>query len=421
VTGLLLPTQAAFATTTCLFTTSGTTESLTGNCLLSETHVVPDGWTLDGNGFTITADPSGTFTRGVIESTPGTAATVPTSLAVAHLNLVGVPDGVDGILFDGAQGHLKDVTITGGQNGVEADNDIGAGIGTGLTAPQVKVGRTTIGSYQDAGVYAHGDLKLDVLQADLLSAQASSGNAVAGVYITNGAHGSVKDSQIRLSEVEPPDATHFGAGVRIEKDNSALPRRIEVKRNVFTGGNADFGISVSNAFPTKILTAATDCNLFRRNDTSTADPYGVGVAQWENSHKTNVQVTNSTFQGWNHATATVSGSPPSVSVSAGPVNQVRTTTSTCAPGAPRHVSAHGGHHRIKVTWRAPQPLHYAPVTSYRIKAKTKGHRAIIKTVGATARSAVVKGLRNNRRYVVTVTAVSNGGKTSATAHARTSR
>jgi hypothetical protein len=187
---------------------------------------------------------------------------------------------------------------------------------------------------------------------------------------------------------------------------------------VFTGGNADFGISVSNAFPTKILTAATDCNLFRRNDTSADDHYGVGVGQWENSHKTNVQVTNSTFQGWNHATGTVSATSPFVA--AGPANQIRTSTSTCAPGAPRHVSAKGGHHRIKVTWRAPTRLDYAPVTGYRIKAKTKGHRAVIKTVGATTRSAVLKGLRNNRRYVVTVTAVSNGGKTSATARARTS-
>jgi Fibronectin type III domain len=412
VTGLLLPTQAAFAVTTCTFTPSGTTESLDGNCLLSETHVVPDGWTLDGNGFTITADPAGTFARGVIASESGTGATTPKAMNVKHLTIATVPNGTDGILFDGAQGAVSRVTVQGGQNGVEADNDIGAGIGTGLTAPQVKVGRTTIGNYQDAGVYAHGDLKLDVLQADILSPQASTGHIVAGVYIQSGAHGSVKDSHIRLSDVELASPTAFGAGVQIEKDDSLLPRRIEVKRNVFTGGNADFGISVSNAFPTKKLTADTNCNLFVRHDTSADDPYGVGVARWEDSSKTNLLVSNSTFQGnWKHNTRTVG-------TTTGPPNTLGASTSTCPPGSPTHLRAIRKAHKPRkatVSWHTAAAPDYAPLTGYRVKAKAKGHAAIIKNVGPGHTSVVLKGLRMKLAYHVTVTARSNGGKASAAA------
>jgi hypothetical protein len=432
VVGLLLPAQPASAQTTCVFTDNSTTHthSLTADCLLDSTWVVEDGWTIDGNGHTITADATGAFTGSgvVIESTAGTAGGTPTTMNVKHLTIQAqhfhnASGRAVGILFDGAQGLVSDVrisgvslgTVTDDGYGVEVDNSVGAGLGTGLTPPQVKIDNgTTISGYQRAGIYAHGDLKLNVLQAVVQAPEAISGEAVAGVLMKDGVHGSVKESHISLSDTEPASPTAFGAGVQIVKDASTSPRRVEVKRNVFKGGDADFGISVDNPSQQAKLTADTECNVFSRSDTSAEDVYGVGVAQWQSSSKTNVQVSNSTFKGnWKHDTGTVNGT----TVTAGPPNTLDPSTSTCPPGSPTHLRAVRKAHKPRkatVTWHAAAAPDYAPLTGYRVEAKAKGHHAIIKSVGPGHTSVVLKGLRPKLAYRVTVTARSNGGKASAT-------
>jgi Fibronectin type III domain len=424
VIGLLLPMDAAVAATTCVFSDNTTTKThgLTGDCELTTTGLsVEDGWTIDGNSHTITVAGSG-FAGPIIASAPGSAGLAPTSMHVMHLTIQAsgfsaATGRVDGILFDGAKGEVNDVRISGvsqgttGDNGygVEADNSVGAVF---AATDQVKVDNsTTISGYQRAAIYAHGDLKLSVLRAVIGSPDAINGQAVAGVLATEGAHGSIKENHISLSDTEPASASAFGAGVQIVKDGSASPRRVEVKRNVFSGTNADFGISVSNPGQAAKMTAAIDCNLFRRSDSSATDTYGVGVGQWEDTSLTNVQVSDSSFEGnWKHLTGTVSGT----TVTAGPANDLRSSASTCVPGAPGHVFAVGGDRRSKVTWAAPTPLDYAPLTGYLVTAEATGHPAVSTTVGANATSATLTGLNNKLTYVVTVTAQSNGGTAAAT-------
>ena len=48
------------------------------------------------------------------------------------------------------------------------------------------------------------------------------------------------------------------------------------------------------------------------------------------------------------------------------------------------------------------------MTSYQVTAKAAGHAAITRTVGPTATSAVLAGLKNRLTYTVTVTAQTNG-------------
>jgi len=69
--GLLgMASTPAQAGTTCTFTTVGTTMNLDADCTTDATIVVPDGVTLDGRGYAITAlDPAaGHFLGGVVES-----------------------------------------------------------------------------------------------------------------------------------------------------------------------------------------------------------------------------------------------------------------------------------------------------------------------------------------------------------------
>jgi fibronectin type III domain protein len=411
VAGLLLPMEAAVAEVgPCPGTAVGSTFALSDNCVLTQTWQVDANGTIDGNGHTITLAAGFTGTA-AIESASGANGAPAPSLTVKHLNLE-VGGASTGILFSGATGGVHQVTITGSSGmdtGVDVDNTVGADFGTGL----VKIDSdTVISGYRVAGVHVQGNAKFGVLRAKIGAPAAGSGPIVSGIWAENGAHGSVKESTIDLSAQNPAGPTSYGVGVRIVGD-PASKRRIEVKRNVFTGGDADFGVSVENPGTTWKVTAAVDCNLFRRADSrTTGDAYGLGVAQWT-SGRVNAQVTDSTFEGnWNRATGDITSS----GIATGPVNTTRSSSSTCVPNAPTHVAAMGGDRQSKVTWHAPAEQAWAPLVGYTVKAKAVGHPAVSKTVSATATSAVLKGLKNGLNYTVTVTAGSNGGTALATGH-----
>ena len=417
--GLLLPTQAANAAPTCSYTANTTTHtySLTGDCTVTATQNIEAGWSIDGNGHTLTADATGGFSGPIIRSASGTAGQDPPPVMnVRHLvirttGFSNATGPVVGILFDGAQGQVSDVHMTGVNTGsaadegygVEADNSVGAAF-TLANRAQVKIGNgTSISGYQTAGIYGHGDLKLTVLRA-VIGAGGIPGKAVDGVLADNGAHGSVKESTITLTGASSPSQTSFSAGVRIIQT-----RRVEVRRNVFSGADADFGVSVEGPSPTgNKTTGVIDCNVFNRTAPTGPDPYGVAAGLWSGA-KTQLLLTNATFQGqWSHKSAVIG-----TSVGAGPSN---IHDGHCPPNAPRHVVAHGGDGRSKVTWKASVPFipNYAPVTTYKVSAKAAGHKAVVQTVTSPATSAVLKGLNNKLNYKVTVTAQSSGGQTGAT-------
>jgi hypothetical protein len=411
VAGLLLPTGAAVGATTCTFSSNPNTRTLglKGDCDLTSTQPIPDGWTLDGNQHKISVDGTG-FAGPIIESAAGSTGGAPATMRVIHLTIAASNFGQStgrpvGILFDGAKGLVSDVHISGVSAGagsgigIEVANSAGA---TFQKSDRVNIRKgTTISGYGRAGVYVHDGTRFSFFRSKILASAAISGaRNVDGIIVADRAHGSIKESRITESDSNPASSSAFGSGVRISST-----RRVEIKRNVFSGPDADFGISISNSQGTH-TTAAIDCNLFRRKDTSSSDPYGVGVGRWTDG-PAKVLVTNSTFWGWKHATGTVSGT----SVTAGAKN-VR--NGNCPPSKPTHVKARGGNRATRVVWHpgANQP-HYAPVTSYRVTAKTSGLPAITKHVAGTHTSAWLTGLRNRRTYVVTVTARSNGGHASA--------
>ena len=67
----------AFATTDCVFNNVGSTMFLQGNCMTDETLFVPDGFTLDGQYYTISAfDPAGDHFKGAVIQNGGTVANV---------------------------------------------------------------------------------------------------------------------------------------------------------------------------------------------------------------------------------------------------------------------------------------------------------------------------------------------------------
>ena len=81
--------------TACVFTTSGMTMTLTADCTTDHTILVPQGYTLDGNGNSITAvDPAGDHFRGAVVKNGGTVAHV-TDIEITAAGLADVCDGAD--------------------------------------------------------------------------------------------------------------------------------------------------------------------------------------------------------------------------------------------------------------------------------------------------------------------------------------
>lgn len=108
-----------------------TTYRLTTDCTTDHTLGIPDGWTLDGDGYTITAvDPAGGHFLGAVVRNGGASAHV-TDLTVTAAGLANVCDGGDdrlrGILFDGAAGSIVGSTVTNvnqGPSGCQEGNAI---------------------------------------------------------------------------------------------------------------------------------------------------------------------------------------------------------------------------------------------------------------------------------------------------------
>lgn len=159
----------AHATTTCTFTTAGTTMTLDANCTTDATITIPDGFTLDGAGHTITANdpPLGHF-LGAVVMNAGTTAHVK-NLIVTASGLADVCDaGADrlrGILFDGAGGSITGNTVLNinqGTSGCQEGNGIEVRNapfdGTHPATMTVTISGNTVTNYQKNGITANGDV-----------------------------------------------------------------------------------------------------------------------------------------------------------------------------------------------------------------------------------------------------------------------
>lgn len=152
----------------CALEDSGTTRTLLGACSTDETILVPNGWTLDGGGYTISAfDPADDHFRGAIVANGGAVAHV-TNLTVTTYELADVCDaGVDrlrGILLDGAAGSVTAshaIDINQGQSGCQEGNGIevrNAPFATGGVDVAVTITGNEVTGYQKTGILANGSV-----------------------------------------------------------------------------------------------------------------------------------------------------------------------------------------------------------------------------------------------------------------------
>lgn len=155
----------------CATSTTGTTITLLADCTVTESFVVANGFTLDGDGHALTAtDPAGGhFVGGVVEAGAGTGSVQVTDLEVTATGLANVCDGgVDrlrGILFDGVGGRIEDVDVHGvrqGPSGCQEGNAIEVRNFVGSDPAPTQVAVTIAGNdvtdYQKNGITVNGNV-----------------------------------------------------------------------------------------------------------------------------------------------------------------------------------------------------------------------------------------------------------------------
>ena len=191
-------------TTTCTFTTVGTTMTLDGDCTTDTTIAIPNGYTLDGNGHTITAvDPSGGHFKGGIVENAGSVAHV-TDLGVATSGLGNVCDSGDdrlrGILFDGASGSITDSIVTDinqGASGCQEGNGIEVrNFPLTPNTVYVTIADNVITGYQKTGIVANGEVSVAVTGNMVVGAGPVPYIAQNGIQLGFGASGEVRGNDI---------------------------------------------------------------------------------------------------------------------------------------------------------------------------------------------------------------------------------
>lgn len=241
---------AVSAASDCTFDTTGTTMRLLGDCTTDETILVPDGWTLDGDGHTITAvDPPGDHFQGAVVASAGDEANV-LDLTVTADNLANVCDGgadrLRGILFDGASGTIENNTVVGinqGLSGCQEGNAIEVRNapfdGTHPDTATVLIQGNEVDDYQKTGIVANGDVNVSVEENLLGSADLEDHIAANTIQLGFGALGEVVRNRLDGNQWCGP--SFFAAsGILVF---AADPGGVLVEQNVVRG-NSDVGVFV---------------------------------------------------------------------------------------------------------------------------------------------------------------------------------
>lgn len=243
---LALSNGAVNAATTCTFTTVGTTRTLVADCTTDATILVPGGFTLNGNGHTITAvDPAGNHFKGAVVKNSGDEAYV-ANLTVTTSSLANVCDAGDdrlrGIMFDGASGSITGNTLvhvtqdgSGCQEGnsIEVRNAPFDGLGTNPRS--VNISHNTINEFMKTGIVANGNVDVTMTHNAIFESANQDDLAANSIQLGFGATGEVTFNYIEGNQWK--GASDFSAtAVLVFDANGANISKNNIR------GNSDVGL-----------------------------------------------------------------------------------------------------------------------------------------------------------------------------------
>ncbi|HEX4745933.1 MAG TPA: right-handed parallel beta-helix repeat-containing protein [Gaiellaceae bacterium] len=206
----------------CSTSTSGTTITLLADCTVTSSFVIPDGFTLDGDGNALIAqDPGagpGQQFRGAVVKNGGSTAHV-TDLEVTANGLADVCDGgadrLRGILFDGARGSITNVNVHGvrqGLSGCQEGNAIEARNVDALVGNQlvVTISGSLASDYQKNGITANGNVAATITGNTVTGDGAVNYIAQNGIQVGFGATALVKGNGVTGNNYAPADTVACG-------------------------------------------------------------------------------------------------------------------------------------------------------------------------------------------------------------------
>jgi hypothetical protein len=240
-----------FEANNCQFAVSGTTMTLLADCTTTATISIPNGFTLDGNGYSITAeDPaSGTFTGAVVRNAGAEAHVTNLTvradgLAIACHASSPVDLRLRGILFDGASGSITYSTvddINQGASGCQEGNAIEVRNapfdGTHPNTQTVEVAHNVVTDYQKGGIIANGDVEVSIHHNQVGASATQANLAANAVQIGFGGGGEIVHNQIAGNSW----CCESAAATAVLLFDTA-PGVVVSKNNI--GGNADIGIYI---------------------------------------------------------------------------------------------------------------------------------------------------------------------------------
>ena len=229
------------ASATCTFTTGGSTKTLDSNCTTDATILVPNGFTLDGAGNTITAvDPSGGHFLGAVVQNDGPFAVVK-NLTIDTNALANVCDGgaarLRGILFDGASGIIKDNTVLNinqGASGCQEGNGIevrNVPFEAGGVDVLVWISGNTVTNYQKTGIVTNGSVAATILGNIITGVGPVNYIAQNGIQIGFGGTAIVEENEMSGNDYTPKSYVSCGLlmydadGVRASQNHYANNER----------------------------------------------------------------------------------------------------------------------------------------------------------------------------------------------------
>lgn len=276
---MLVLSSSAYALTDCSFTTVGTTMTLDGDCTTDSTISVPDGYTLNGHGYAITAvDPAAGHFVGAVVANSGNEAHV-TNLTVTANSLSNTCDGGDnrlrGIMLEGAEGSITNntvVDINQGPSGCQEGNGIEVRNspfdGSHPDTKSVLVKGNYLDDWQKTGIVANGDVDVEV-KDNFVGNSISDMYGLAGnsIQLGFGATGTVSNNVVEGNQW---CGGYWAATAML----IYLADNVQVINNVVTG-NSDIGIYVfgDNAI-------VRNNKVFDDKHIEDCGDYDIGIGNW---------------------------------------------------------------------------------------------------------------------------------------------
>lgn len=186
----------------CTFVDDGAVMTLTGDCTTDATIHVPDGYTLDSAGFTITAvDPVGDHFRGAVVANAGATAHV-RDVTITADGLANVCDAGDdrlrGIRLDNASGSIVSTHVTGLRqegsgcqegNAIEVSNYGGAVV-------EVEIAHNVVTDFMKTGILVTGAVTANVHHNTVFASANQANLAANSIQVSYGAGGVVTQNEV---------------------------------------------------------------------------------------------------------------------------------------------------------------------------------------------------------------------------------